>query len=47
MIYARIVRDLTEESRLEVDAILGDVAAQQRRNEMRRETLIAAGVEIG
>lgn len=46
MIYERIVRDLDEDSHLEVDAILGDPEAIRVRDERRRETVLAFGMEI-
>lgn len=46
MLYARIIHDLDEDSRLEVDAILGDDEAVRVRNERRRELILSAGIEI-
>lgn len=47
MIYARITHGITEDSRLEVDAILGDPDALAERARLRREAILAFGGEIG
>lgn len=47
MVYERIIRNLDEDGRLEVDFILGDTEAARVRNERRRESIVAAGIEIG
>jgi hypothetical protein len=47
LIYQRIVRNLDEDRRLEIDAILGDEGARTVMQERRREAIVAAGIEIG
>lgn len=47
MIHERIVRNLDDDQRLDVEAILGDPVAIAARNERRRDALAIAGVELG
>ena len=46
-IYARLVAPLSDDGRLEVDAVLGDDAAIAERNRRRRSTVEMAGIEVG
>jgi hypothetical protein len=46
-IYGRLVAPLGEDARIEVDALLGDPAAQAEMQSRRREAIAAIGGEIG
>lgn len=46
MIYQRIVRNLDEDGRLKIDAILGDETAAAELQRRRRDALVGAGVDI-
>lgn len=46
-LYGRLVAPLDHDTRLEVDAILGDTEAEQELQRMRREAVMAMGGEFG
>ena len=45
-LYRRLVRGLSEETRLEVDALLGDPVAQATLQAQRREAIALMDAEI-
>lgn len=45
--YRTITRNMDEDQRLEIDEILGDTSAEQRREEHRRAAVAASGFEVG
>jgi hypothetical protein len=47
MIYQRIIRNLDDDRRLEIDAILGDPEAEAERQRRRRDAIATADIEIG
>jgi hypothetical protein len=46
-LYARLVAPLDADTRLEVDALLGDTTAEAEMQRRRREAVLAMGGEIG
>lgn len=46
-LYQKLVADLTEDSRLKIDALLGDEEAQRTIDENRREAVVGSGWEVG
>lgn len=47
MIYMRLVTGITEESRLKIDALLGDAAARAELDARRTAAIGLIGAEVG
>lgn len=47
MMYHAIASKLTEEGRVELDALLGDPVAEGKLDEQRVEMAVDAGFEVG
>jgi hypothetical protein len=47
MIYRTITTGQSEETKLRIDALLGNQAAHTRLVKIRHDTISAAGIEVG